>query len=237
MIQHWLAYKPLKLSTILTITVLVIISILLFSFASSYFSQSVFYVDGEKYKKASEQNGMITYESRRGPSIDIIPKDDIQVVVINKEEYVITHINNTTETRFHINYPDGNWYRIEGQSNLMTSYDKNGDYVTQGTFYIGNQRILRDGEELYHPSSLVRAAYPEYHEKQGTPALYWLAILLFIYGWCGFRYEKFQNFLFILSLKWIWTNDHEPSDFYYFMCKLGGIIAMFGSIALLIKSL
>lgn len=237
MIQRSHASKSFKFSTILTIAILGIIGVLLFSFASSYFSQSVFYADGEKYKKASEQNGMITYESRRGPTIDIVTRDDTRVVVINEEEYLISTINNTEGTTFHITYPNGNWYKVEGQPNRMTTYDADGHYVTQGTVYIGNKRILSDGEELYHPRSLVQAAYPEYHEKQGTPAFFWLAILLFIYGWCGFRYEKFQYFLFILSLKWIWTNDHEPSDFYYFMCKLGGIMAMIGSIPLLIKSL
>ncbi|WP_422660949.1 hypothetical protein ACK8P5_10865 [Paenibacillus sp. EC2-1] len=203
MIQRSHASKSFKFSTILTIAILGIIGVLLFSFASSYFSQSVFYADGEKYKKASEQNGMITYESRRGPIINIVPRDDTRVVVINEEEYLISTINNTEGTVFHITYTNGNWYRVEGQPHRMTTYDADGHYVTQGTVYMGNKRILSDGEELYHPSSLVQAAYPEYHEKQGTPAFYWLAILLFIYGWCGFRYEKFQYLLFILSLKWI----------------------------------
>ncbi|WP_040949321.1 hypothetical protein [Gorillibacterium massiliense] len=62
-------------------------------------------------------------------------------------------------------------------------------------------------------------------------------ILLFIYGWCGFRYERMQRFQFLLSFKWIWTNDTEPSDFYFFMCKVSGILTMAFSVAIGIMSL
>lgn len=237
MMKQWLGSKPFKISSILIITGLVVISVLLISFASSYFSESIFFLNNEKYKKVSEQPSHITYQSSNGPTIEVIPRDDKQVVRINDEDYVITQGNDMTGTIYHVSYPNGNEYTVQGQSDLMISYDKNGEFVPHVSFYVGNERILSEGEELYYPGSLVAAAYSEYHEMQGTPAFYWLAILMFIYGWCGFRYEKFQNFMFLISLKWIWTNDHEPSDFYYFMCKVGGVLTMVAALPVFFKSL
>ncbi|MFC5531855.1 hypothetical protein [Cohnella yongneupensis] len=58
-----------------------------------------------------------------------------------------------------------------------------------------------------------------------------LALGLMVYGWSGYRYRKLQDFFFSLSLYRFWVKgDPEPSDFYYFMCKAGGILVMIGAV-------
>ena len=236
MMKQWLVSKPFKLSTILIITFLVVISVLLISFARSYFSESIFFLNNEKYKKVSEQPSHITYQSSNGPALEVIPRDDKQVVRINDEDYVITESNDTTGIIFHVSYPNGNEYTVQGQSDLMLSYDKNGEFVPHVSVYAGNERILSDGEELYYPGSFVAAAYREYQEKQGTPPLYWLAVFLLVLGWCEFRYEAFQNFLFIITPRYSWQDD-EPNDFHYFLCKLCGVLTMVAALPVFFKSL
>src|SRR5690606_28784439 len=97
--------------------------------------------------------------------------------------------------------------------------------------------VMRYGKESYHPTDLVVAAYPQYQQQRGMPVLYYLSIVLFIFGWCSFRYEKFQNVMFWVSLKWIWTENPEPSEFFYFMSKIGGILTMLLAFVLFIQSL
>ncbi|WP_211748687.1 hypothetical protein [Paenibacillus sp. Marseille-Q4541] len=243
MIKKWIGSKPFKLSTILTIAVLVVISVLLISFASSYFSQSVFYVNGEKYTKANEQSNLITYQSINGPPIEVLPKDDTPVVRINDEDYAISRSEDINGPIFHVSYPNGKKYKVINQSGTMFSYDENGEMVSFISIYAydGNgTRLMNNAEEkeeeLYYPGSLVEAAYPEYHEKQGTPLIYWTAVFLLVLGWCQFRYEKFQNFLFFIHPRYSWQDD-EPNDFHYFLCKCCGILLMVSALPVFLKSL
>lgn len=89
---------------------------------------------------------------------------------------------------------------------------------------------------LYSPSIIVRAAFPEYHTKQGSLLLYYGSFLLMLFGRCLFRYEKLQNIVFHLSLHGIWVRDAEPSDFYYFSCKLSGVAIIGMGIYVFVKS-
>lgn len=237
MIKQWFSSKQSKMSSILLTIGILGISVLLISFARSYFSVPIFYVNDYKYKQVSDSSDRIVYQSRRGPSIQVEASGNNKTVIIDNEEYLINRIENMSGTLFYVSYPNGNEYKVVGNSNRLATYEKKGELVWPSSLYYNNQRVLNDGEELYYPGSIVQAAYPEYHKKQGTPFFYGLSIFVLIYGWCGYRYEKFQNFMFILSLKWIWTNDHEPSDFYYFMCKVGGILTMIASLPLFFKSL
>lgn len=243
MIKQWITSKPFKLSTILTTVVLIAISVLIISFALSYFSQSVFYVNDEKYKKTIEQPNLITYQSRNGPSIEVIPSNDKQVVRINNEKYTITRKDDINGPIFHVNYPNGEKYTVVDHSGTMLSYDENGEMVSFITInaYAGNgTKLLNNaGEEeeiSYYPGSLVEAAYPAYHVKQGTPPLYWIAVFLLVLGWCWYRYEKVQNFLFYINPRYSWQDD-EPNDFHYFICKFLGILMMVGALPVFLESL
>lgn len=245
MFKQWITSKPFKLSTILTTVVLIAISVLIISFAHSYFSQSVFYVNGEKYKKVNEQpNSLTTYQSKNGPLIEVIPSNDVQVVRINDENYSITRAENINGPTFYVKYPNGKKYKVIDHSGTMISYDEKGEMVSFVTIvaYAGNDTKLVNNaeeekeEELFYPGSLVEAAYPEYHEKQGTPPLYWIAVFLLVLGWCWYRYEKVQNFLFYINPRYSWQDD-EPNDFHYFICKFLGILIMIGALPVFLKSL
>lgn len=127
-------------------------------------------------------------------------------------------------------------YRVSEGDGRLVSYDENGDIVAPVNVYMNGKRVLETEEDLYHPVSVVRAAYSTYHEKQGSRVIYILSILLFAYGWCGFRYEAFQNFMFKISPERLYVREAEPSDFYFLMCKVGGIAIMLFSFYLFIKS-
>jgi len=226
-----------KISTIITITFLLCLASIIFIFAKSYFSESIYIVNSNKYSVDHEQRSIMTYHAYSAPSIEVQIFNQDRIVIIDHKEYSISRNNNANSIQYDVKYPSGHQYKVEDQSGVLMAYDHNGDMVSPISFYVNGQKILQDDEELYDPSSLVIAGYPMYHSKQGSLLLFCLSFILMIYGWCGYRYEKFQNFIFLISLRWIWTQDPEPSDFYYFMCKVGGILTIIGSVILAIKSL
>jgi hypothetical protein len=119
-------------------------------------------------------------------------------------------------------YPNDHKYTVEQQSEQLLSYDETGKMLSPVNMYVDNQRVIEDDQEHYTPAMLVTAAYPEYHHTPGTPVLLFIALAGLIYGWCSFYYPKFQKFQF----RWIWLKDPEPSEFYYVMCKIGGMACM-----------
>nr|WP_154896154.1 hypothetical protein [Paenibacillus xylanexedens] len=108
--------------------------------------------------------------------------------------------------------------------------------MTSIAFYVNNQRVLSEDEVQFSPDTIVTAAYPIYHHTQGEPVYLFLALAGLIFGWCSFYYRRFQDILFLISLRWIWVNDPEPSDFYYLMTSIGGIVVMMGSVWISFKA-
>ncbi|WP_018755443.1 hypothetical protein [Paenibacillus terrigena] len=228
--------KRIKFSRALIILGLVILVGCVMAFANTYFSESVFYVNDYKYKQANEQGNLVRYTAGSVPSIDVQIDGQNRNVIIHQETYSIhKSIGLYESNQYRLTYPNGHQYTVNDQSGYLMSFDAKGEIVGPPV-YIGRERRLLDGEEKYYPSQLVTAAYSEYHTAQGSSGLFILSLLLFIYGWCGFRYEKFQNFLFFISLRWIWVNNAEPSDFHYFMCKLGGVILMIAAVYFAVQS-
>lgn len=227
-----------KLFIVLLIICIVILTGLIIVLANTYFSKSVFFINQHKYKQVSSHNNTVNYRtgSEGAPSIEVHFNDQDRKVWINKEEYSIHSDKSVAGNTFEVSYPSGHKYEVVDQSGFFMAYDEKKEYVPEVSLYVGGQRISQDGDEEYFPSELVIAAYPEHHTKQGSLFLFILSWLLLIYGWCGFRYEKFQKIQFFLSLRWIWVNDAEPSDFYHFTCKVGGVLVMIGSVVLAIKS-
>jgi hypothetical protein len=228
--------RSLKPSAILILLGITLAAVILGVTAHSYFSERVFYLDLQKYKKASELSEVTIYKAWSGKSLEVHTNDSGKTVLINKEEYKIS--GNPTEHGFQykIMYPNGRLYTVEDQYGSLTSYNDNGEFVPEFAAYVNGLRIINEGDERYFPSFLVSAAYPQYHTSQGSQFLFFLSVGLFIYGWCSFRYERLQRIQFFLSLRWIWVQDGEPSDFYFFMCKVGGIAVMLMSIYFLIRS-
>lgn len=207
-------------------------------FAKWYFDVNVFYVEGDKYKQTGRHGHQLTYESWTGPPLQVNITDSAKrTVILEEEEYHVSRVTHDIQTWFYAEYPSGRQFKVEDSPRFFFSYDENGELVFKGGVYSNGKKLLRPGEEYYYPGDLVKAAYPEYHFKQGAPFLYWLGIILIIYGWCAFRYKKFQTLNFWFSLRWIWTQNPEPSDFYYFMAKVGGIITMIGGGMIILTSL
>ncbi|WP_054955152.1 hypothetical protein [Paenibacillus dakarensis] len=233
-----LSAKLLKPASILKILAVFLVGVMTIVFARWYFNVYVFYVENDKYRQSGQQEHQLTYESWGGPSLQVnITDTDERTVILEEREYQISRVTHDNQTWFYVKYPSGRRFKVEDSSRLIFSYDEKGNPVFPGGTYSNGQKLLSPGEEYYYPGDFVTAAYPEYHHKQGTPFYYWLGILLIVYGWCAFRYEKFQTLTFWLSLRWIWTQDPEPSDFYYFMAKVGGVITMIGGGMLILTSL
>ncbi|WP_314590021.1 hypothetical protein [Paenibacillus terrigena] len=229
--------KLIKFSRALIILGLVIFVGFVMAFANAYFSESVFYVNDHKYKQANEQGNLVRYTAGSAPFFDVQIDGQNRDVIIHQETYSIhKSIGPFGSNQYRLTYPNGHQYTVNDQSGYLMSFDVKGEIVIWPSFYINGVRQLQKGEEEYYPSELVTAAYSEYHTTQGSSGLFILSLLLFIYGWCGFRYEKFQNFLFFISLRWIWVNNAEPSEFHYFMCKLGGVILMIAAVYFAVQS-
>ncbi|WP_227013430.1 hypothetical protein [Paenibacillus psychroresistens] len=205
--------------------------------SKTYYSESIFYVDLHKYKMEDQQGKIISYRNGEARSIEVHISDQDRTIIIDGMKYLIYKNQDPNNLKYEVVYPNGHKYEVVDQAGQLMSYDEKGEWVLEVYLYADNKRILENGEEIYLPGSLVTIAYPEYHSKQGSLVLFVLSIVLLIYGWCGYRFRKFQSFLFTISLHWIWVQDSEPSDFYYFMCKVGGVIIMCGSVFLFLKSL
>lgn len=222
--------QRLKSPTAIFFSCLLAVSLLVVLLSRSYFTEPVFRINEVTYSLSGQQNNVSVYTGKHGSSVRVIVDENQRVVEMDQKPYMITRIPGVTETRYTVSYPNGRIYQVSDRSGSLLTFDEHGQFVFDAQIYVGSTRVKSEGEEEYSPASLVYAAYPEYHHPSGEPGFLFLAAGLMIYGWSSFRYERFQRLLFFLSLKWIWVNDPEPSDFYYFMTKVGGIILMAGSL-------
>jgi hypothetical protein len=197
--------------------------------ANNYFSTKVFYLDNKKYSEKSTESTLTTkYTSWIGEPIQITHYPDYKQLQINGEVYQLKELESTEYKKTYlVIYPSGKTYTVEdvNDSGFLMAYDKNGELYFGIQAYSNNERILSPGEEYYHPSGLVTAAYDKYHELQGNIFIFILSILFFVYSWFVFRKESFQRFLFKLSYG-LWVVDPEPSDFYFFVTKVGAVAGM-----------
>jgi hypothetical protein len=233
--------KSVKKSTLLLVISLIIATIGAIVFATSYYSQSVFYMNASKYKlyHDTNNNNTMIYTAMGSPTIQVKIDDLSRIVTIDHQEFIISKnsSNNNYNESYTVAYPAGHEYQVEDQSGTFVWFNEKGEMDFGVSFYVNGKRQLQEGEEEYFPGSLVTAAYPQFHEKQGALALFILSWFVLIYGWCCFKYESFQNLMFNLSAYKLWVRDAEPSDFYYFMSKVSGIVLMVGSIFIFIESL
>ncbi|REE94647.1 hypothetical protein A8990_101443 [Paenibacillus taihuensis] len=197
-------------SSIFFVSVL-LVSVLTGVLSKPYFTDRVFYLYEDTYKFAGEQDHLVTYHSSTAGPVQVLTDDELhRTVIIDGQSYMIADKSVPYSTKFRVTYPNGHVYVVE--------------------------RIKQEGEEDYPPSALVSAAYPDYHFKRGMPGFLFLALGLLIFGWCSFRYEAFQDFMFRLFPQRLMYENPEPSDFYYFTSKVGGIVVMIGSIIVAFKA-
>lgn len=208
---------------------------------NTFFAANTFHLNGMKYTAASESgDGLIRYTSFTGPEVQVRTDTEGKTVTVMNEEFRISEPSGEYPISYQVTYPQGHFYRVESSNGMILGYDQNGELVPPISVYADygfrTERILQEGEELYNPTSLVIAAYPQYHTNQGSLILFLLAIAIFIYGYCGLRFQRFQKLMFFLSFHWLWVEEAEPSEFYYLTCKIAGIVFMIGSVCLAVYS-
>jgi hypothetical protein len=229
-------FKKLKSPSFIFFSCVLVVTVIIAILSHSYFTERVFYINQDKYTFDSEQGKLISYHSGTATPVQVRIEDQERKVLINNMEYAIARIDSPFEAKYSVSYPNGRKYEVQDLSGTLISFDEKGVPVSEIFLYANGQRVTSEGEETYTPATLVTAAYPEYHFTLGAPGFLFLALAGMIYGWCGYRYRKFQDIMFFLSLHWLWVEDPEPSDFYYFMCKLGGIVVMIGAVFIAFKA-
>ncbi|MCG7382983.1 hypothetical protein [Paenibacillus sp. ACRRY] len=228
--------RKIQSPTLIFFSCVVVASVIVGFLSKPYFTEHIFYADNQKYLFDRKEEQQMIYRSRTADSIQVQVEQQKRTVFIDNQKYIITEINSKPNPTYSVLYPNGRKYEVQDQSRELRSFDEEGNIMTSVTFYVNNQRILSEDEEQYSPDTIVTAAYPVYHYTQGQPVYLFLALAGLIFGWCSFYYRNFQDLLFLLSLRWIWVNDPEPSDFYYLMTSIGGIVVMIGSVWIAFKA-
>lgn len=222
--KPWVARWIKNTKTQLLIALLVIFGISVWT--APYFSEAVFYMHGDKFRPTHQKPQAATYRSYDGQEIAVMNgKDhDHKRVSIDQQEYIVNMLNSPPVPRYEVIYPSGERYQVESHNEILLWLDDQGNMVPEISWAInGVPQPIDEKVGLYSPSMIVRAAFSEYHTKQGSLLLYYSSYVLMVFGWCLFRYEKLQNVLFHLSLHSLWVRDAEPSDFYYVSSKISGI--------------
>jgi len=228
--------KALSWKTIGVLFALIAALVLVTGWAQAYYSKKVFYVEGIKYTQYADLGqGKLEYRAflNRGEPIYVQTREDVKRIVISGEVFDIRprEVDSRQRSSYEVISPEGKTYLVKpfGDREFLT-YDEKGEMVLPG-FRISSGGIGQDDssdlvEPRYYPSQLVQAADAWFHVPNGSIGFFLLALGMLIYAWCGFRYEAFQRFLFHISPSNWMVEDPEPSDFYFFMCKVGGIFGM-----------
>ncbi|MFR9708882.1 hypothetical protein ACL02P_05525 [Paenibacillus sp. MB22_1] len=208
----------------LLIALLVIIGISVWT--APYFSEAVFYLHGDKFRPIHQEPQAVTYRSYDGQEVVVMNGNDPgqKRVSIDRQEYEVHVLEAQWVPRYEVIYPSGERFQVEAHDEILLWLDDQGELVPEISWNInGVPQPIDEHVGLYSPSMIVRAAFPEYHSKQGSLLLYYGSYVLMFFGWSLFRFEKLQNVLFHLSLHGLWVREAEPSDFYYVSCKISGI--------------
>lgn len=228
--------KALSWRTIGLLFALIAVLVLVTVWAQAYYSKKVFYVEGIKYTQYADLGqGKLEYRAflNRGEPIYVQTGEDVKRLMISGEVFEIRANGDVAEQRasYEVIFPEGKTYRVKpfGDREFLT-YDEEGEMVLPG-FRISSEGIGQDVrsdpmEPRYDPSQLVQAADPWFHAQNGSIGSFLLALGIGIMNWCFFKYEPFQRFMFHMSPSNLMIDDPEPSDFYFFMCKVGGIFGM-----------
>lgn len=208
----------------LIISFLVMIGISVWT--APYFSESVFYLHGDKFRPILQEPQAVTYRAHNGQEVVVMNSDEPgqKRVIIERQEYEVHVLEDQSIPRYEVIYPSGERFRVEAHNKILLWLDQQGEWVPEISWNInGAPQPIDEQVGLYSPSMIVRAAFPEYHSKQGVLLLYYGSYALMLFGWSLFRFEKLQILLFHLSFHWLWVREAEPSDFYYLSCKISGI--------------
>jgi len=223
---------------LIAITALLLIGMLSL-WVTGYYAQKTFHFDGDDFKlQAEAPDGTRTYQ--RSGSVEklrVTQEDNRRTVVIGGESYIVDELPpRGIGPSYRVTYPSGTVYTVEDQGSMLIAKDEKGEWLIGGYISIDGKRQLAPGEEYYYPGSIVTAAYEHYHESVGIPFLIIPSLFCLAIGWLELRSERFVLFTFKLSYG-LWVEDPEPTDFYLFMSKVGGWLAIGLSVAIGLMSL
>lgn len=220
----------LRNPSVLFFSMLLTVSIAVAAFSRPYFTTPVFRVSLHDYSLSGQQEGAAAYTSGDGPLIEVRPGDTEpeRTVMIENRQYRIRAVEPEAgfSRKFLVSYPDGRSLTAINEGSVFLDFDEQGELLLFGSANVNGEEVMLEGIEKYAPSELVSAAYPEYHRTPGMPILLYVALAAMVFGWSVFRYRRLQHFLFYVSPNNLMYSNPEPSGFYYFMCKLGGIATM-----------
>jgi len=221
-------------------TLIAIFFISIAVWAYNYYSEKVFYINDVKYvKHAPEHNNITSYTDNTGNEIRLIKHGDYRELEIASESYRIEETKlNAFEDTFIVTYPSGKTYTVRNINNndFLMAFDEKDEMVISTVAYSNGERIHSSNDLYHHPSSLVAAAYDEYHEQQGNLIIFILSLIFFVFSWMLLSNKSLQLFLFHISYG-LSVVDPEPSDFYFVTTKIGAVGGMFASFVFFIQSL
>lgn len=224
----------------LGVALVVLIMAVVAGWAQSYYSKKFFYLDDAKYFKYEDSgSGTIEYRAAfgRGNPVVVHARALERVIETGGESYLVRGTEGLEGEwePYAVVYPAGTEYRVEpfGQDGFQV-FDQAGEWVLPpAVMHVGLGNKIRDPDSLrYFPADIAAASDEAFHQPNGGVGFFLLAVALFIFNWCGFRYEAFQRFLFHISPSNLMVSDPEPSDFYFFMCKVGGVLGMVVSLGI-----
>ena len=215
---------------IVILTTVVIVAV------TAYFSKTYIPVDSQKYFISSEQPNEMVLKNRFGHHITIQKASDHSTLLIDGQEFRV--VPDQQSDQYTVYYPDGKEQTLVRKYGMLLPLDEHGEVSLENAFVVRVEGNVsrQQKRESYSPSTLAQLAYERNFYIQGNPGFLILAIFALINGWCLFNFEKYQRVLFFISLKSIWTNDHEPSDFYFFMAKLSGVFSFASGVILFFAS-
>jgi hypothetical protein len=221
--------KAKRVGNIVLIAVtILLLGAMMYLWITGYYSQKIFYLDGNAFKPHSAaQDGSRTYVRTRGKEkIRVMQEDNRRTVTIRGEAYIVDKLaSNGMPALYRVTYPSGASYNVEDQGHTLIARDKNGEWLTGGGVYVNSKHQVAPGEEYYYPSSIVTAAYEQYHEQHTMPIMLIPALFCLGFGWLQLRSERFVLFQFKLSYG-LWVENPEPTDAYLVMAKVSGVVGI-----------
>lgn len=210
---------------------LLIVAALLFliaiPFLIHHFNTKAFELDDTRYRQKAVQGDTTVYQARSHTAIKVRNAASGKEISIGQDGYRISQKPSSGSTEgsvYQVTYPNGNTREAAIVYGHLVDLDSQGEpiWVTISASSTG-ESTGQSARSAYTPTQLVKAAYPQFHEKAGNPVVFVPLLLLAIFGWCTFRYRQFQDILFQLQGNRLWIRDPEPTEFYYAMSRISGL--------------
>lgn len=223
------------------IAILIAAGIGVFIWGALYIHTPVFYVNGDKYVKKSEDEHGLLYETRgAGPAIAVSGPPEAKSVHIGDYLYKVSVESESDSYRgsiYRIDYPD--------QSRIVGTYDRGSGLFYRQTHngyeplypdvgpYVGGKPLEPVNWDKLKAGVIMKMAYESNQSTQGKPLYYYLGFVVILIGLAGFCCPEAA---FYLSYP-IWVENPKPSDDYIIAAKAGAVLAVLFGFFLILRAL